>query len=50
MPDESKGNYCHFTSKLKRHLFYSKFKSCYVIKWSNIFTEDNFILKLKCNC
>lgn len=46
-PDEAKGNYCHFTWKLKWHIFNSKFKSSYMIKWNNIFTEDNFVLKLK---
>lgn len=47
LPDVSKGNYCHFTWKLKWHLFRSKFKSTYLCQWNTIFTEDNFVLKLK---
>ncbi len=47
LPDVSKGNYCHFTWKLKGHLFRSKFKSTYLCQWNTIFTEDNFVLKLK---
>lgn len=48
LPDVAHGNYCHFTKKLKDHVFRSKFKSCYIIKWDKIFTEDNFIQKLHC--
>lgn len=47
LPDVSKGNYCHFTWKLKWHLFRSKFNSTYLCQWNTIFTGDNFVLKLK---
>lgn len=46
-PSVAKGNYCHFTGKLKWHIFHSKFESTYLCQWNTIFIEDNFVMKLK---
>lgn len=47
LPEVSKGNYCYFTSLLKKHVFHSKFESTYVCQWNAVFAEDNFVQELK---
>lgn len=48
LPDVSHGNYCHFTKKLDKHNFYSKFEDIYICQWSKIFPSNNFVKKLCC--
>lgn len=46
-PDVSMGNYCHFTDELNDHKFYLNFEDVYLCKWNKIFTNNNFVRKLK---
>ena len=47
LPDVSMGNYCHFTDELNNHKFHLNFEDVYLCKWNKIFTNDNFVKKLK---
>ena len=38
LPDVSQGNYCHFTNKLIKQVFSSKFDNIYLCKYNTIFT------------
>ena len=47
LPDVSMGNYCHFTDELNNHKFHLNFEDVYLCKWNKIFTNNNFVKKLK---
>lgn len=49
VPDVSKGNYCHFTNLLKKHLFSSKFENIFLSQWNRCFKDENFVYTLKCS-
>lgn len=46
-PGVSKGNYCHFTRKIREQIFSSKFEDTFLCQCNRVFTSDNFVLKLK---
>lgn len=46
-PSVSKGNYCDFTDKIKKHRFVSKFDEIYINPWNDPFSEYGASLKLK---
>ena len=48
LPDVSHGNYCHFTKKLNKHKFGSKFEDIYICQGDKIFPQNNFVKKLCC--
>ena len=49
IPGVSKGNYCHFTSSAKKHLFSSKFENIFLCQWNRCFKNENFVCILKCS-
>ncbi len=47
LPNVSKGNYCRFSDRLKTRVFASGFAAIYLCQYDKIFTNGNFVWRLK---